>query len=140
MNPRNSYLPNNHFIRKRWLTSVTLAGYIFAQARNKNSKVEDKKAPEPSTVHVEDEKPETEVSSTPILDSTIYDEALFPSTIIEPDKTREPIPEDQQRELLKWILEEKRKMKPKSREEKKRLEEEKALLKRFIRADSIPEF
>ncbi|CAN1218089.1 hypothetical protein LINPERPRIM_LOCUS1226 [Linum perenne] len=51
---------------------------------------------------------------------------------------RNPIPENQQRELFKWILEEKRKMKPKDAEEKKRLEEEKAILKHYIRAKSVP--
>ncbi|CAN1162348.1 hypothetical protein LINPERHAP2_LOCUS24456 [Linum perenne] len=51
---------------------------------------------------------------------------------------RNPIPENQQRELFKWILEEKRKMKPKDAEEKKRVEEEKAILKHYIRAKSVP--
>lgn len=49
----------------------------------------------------------------------------------------EPVPEDQQREICQWILEEKRKVKPINREEKKRLDEEKAILKQFIRADYI---
>lgn len=53
-------------------------------------------------------------------------------------KPRGPIPQDQQRELFKWILEEKRKIKPKDPEEKKRIDEEKALLKQYIRAKSIP--
>lgn len=57
---------------------------------------------------------------------------------MEPVKVREPIPVDQQRELFKWILEEKRKIKPKDREEKKRIDEEKAILKQFIRAKSVP--
>ena len=51
---------------------------------------------------------------------------------------REPIPEHQQRELFKWILEEKRKVKPKDPEEKRRIDEEKAVLKQFIQAKSIP--
>ena len=59
-------------------------------------------------------------------------------TIKEPPKLREPISENQQRELFKWILEEKRKVKTKDPEEKKRVDEEKAILKEFIRAKSIP--
>lgn len=51
---------------------------------------------------------------------------------------RAPIPEDQQRELYKWMLEERRKVKPRDAEEKKRIDEEKAILKQFIRAKSIP--
>ncbi|KVH92958.1 hypothetical protein Ccrd_005008, partial [Cynara cardunculus var. scolymus] len=58
--------------------------------------------------------------------------------VIEPVKLLEPIPLDQQRELYKWMLEEKRKLKPKDPEEKKRIDEEKAILKKFIRAKSIP--
>lgn len=58
--------------------------------------------------------------------------------ITEPVKLREPIPEHQQREIFKWILEEKRKVKPSDPEEKKRIDEEKAILKQFIRAKSIP--
>ena len=58
--------------------------------------------------------------------------------VIEPVKAREPVPLDQQLELFKWILEEKRKVKTKSPEEKKRIDEEKAILKQFIRAKSIP--
>ncbi|XP_055828315.1 uncharacterized protein LOC129896438 [Solanum dulcamara] len=66
---------------------------------------------------------EKEVTSTPTLQSVTV---------------REPIPENQQRELFKWMLEEKRKVKPKDQEEKKRIDEEKAILKHFIRAKSIP--
>ncbi|TQE05664.1 hypothetical protein C1H46_008683 [Malus baccata] len=50
----------------------------------------------------------------------------------------EPIPEDHQHQLFKWMLEEKRKVKPKDPEEKKHLDEEKAILKQFLRAKSLP--
>ncbi|XP_048636900.1 uncharacterized protein LOC125609474 isoform X1 [Brassica napus] len=53
-------------------------------------------------------------------------------------KAREPIPEKQQRELFKWILEEKRKLKPRNAEEKKRIDQEKAILKQFIGSKTIP--
>ncbi|KAI3935111.1 hypothetical protein MKW92_051440 [Papaver armeniacum] len=49
-----------------------------------------------------------------------------------------PIPSEQQLELYKWILEKKRKVKPISAEEKKNLDEEKAILEAFIRSKSIP--
>uniref|UniRef100_A0A1D1ZJ61 Deneddylase UL48 n=2 Tax=Anthurium amnicola TaxID=1678845 RepID=A0A1D1ZJ61_9ARAE len=55
-----------------------------------------------------------------------------------PKKVLPPVPEDEQRQLFKWILEEKRKVKPESSSEKKKLDEEKALLKQYIRAKSIP--
>ncbi|CAN6358899.1 unnamed protein product, partial [Urochloa humidicola] len=55
-----------------------------------------------------------------------------------PRKELPPIPEDEQRQLYKWMLEEKRKIKPRNAAEKKKLDEEKALLKEFIRAGSLP--
>ncbi|KAI4355519.1 hypothetical protein L6164_004283 [Bauhinia variegata] len=78
-------------------------------------------------------------TSVPTKDATAHIAQTPPSSlpIAEPVK-REPIPESQQRELFKWILEEKRKLKPKDPEEKRRIDEEKAILKQFIRAKSIP--
>nr|XP_018627182.1 uncharacterized protein LOC104099090 isoform X2 [Nicotiana tomentosiformis]XP_033512810.1 uncharacterized protein LOC104099090 isoform X2 [Nicotiana tomentosiformis] len=64
-------------------------------------------------------------------------EPIF-TPIPEPVKVPEPLSVDQQRSVFEWMLEEKRKVKPQNREEKKRINEEKALLKQFIRADSIP--
>ncbi|WOL03002.1 hypothetical protein Cni_G11722 [Canna indica] len=49
-----------------------------------------------------------------------------------------PVAEQEQRELFKWMLEEKRKVKPSNRAEKKKINEEKALLKQFIRAKTFP--
>ncbi|CAN6933323.1 unnamed protein product [Brassica oleracea] len=53
-------------------------------------------------------------------------------------KAREPMPEMQQRELFKWILEEKRKVKPRNAEDKKKIDAEKAILKQFIGSKTIP--
>ncbi|KAF7806720.1 putative transmembrane protein [Senna tora] len=61
-----------------------------------------------------------------------------PEPIATPAKLRAPIPEEEQREIFKWMLEEKRKMKPKDPEEKKKIDEEKAILKQFLRKESIP--
>ncbi|KAG2617038.1 transcriptional-regulating factor 1-like [Panicum virgatum] len=58
--------------------------------------------------------------------------------VVVPRKELPPIPEDEQRQLYKWMLEEKRKIKPRNVAEKKKLDEEKALLKEFIRAGSLP--
>lgn len=76
-------------------------------------------------------------STIPAAKAVVSEESL-PSQPVAPVKPREPIPESQQREIFKWILEEKRKIKPKDPEEKKRLDEEKAILKQFIRGKSIP--
>ncbi|KAI3862661.1 hypothetical protein MKX03_018074, partial [Papaver bracteatum] len=53
-------------------------------------------------------------------------------------KPHAPIPAEQHLELYKWILEEKRKVKPTSAEEKKNLDEEKAILEAFIQSKSTP--
>ncbi|EOA31453.1 hypothetical protein CARUB_v10014639mg [Capsella rubella] len=67
------------------------------------------------------------------------DQSMFQTVATEPVKVaRKPIPEDEQKELFKWILEEKRKIEPKDRKEKKRIDEEKAILKQFISASRIP--
>lgn len=81
--------------------------------------------------HIEEEKAVAELSSVPIVSTT-------PPATMESLKVREPIPADQQLELFKWILEEKRKVKPKDLEEKKRIDEEKAVLKHFIKTKSVP--
>ncbi|KAJ4708638.1 WAS/WASL-interacting family protein [Melia azedarach] len=117
------------------ISNLALGGYMFAKARKKNSSVENSKAAKPSA---EDSKAAAEVSSSLTPASSVAEEPLVLPTVIEPVKAREPIPEDQQRELFKWVLEEKRKVKPKDLEEKKRIDEEKAILKQFIRAESIP--
>ena len=43
-----------------------------------------------------------------------------------------------QRKLFKWMLEEKMKIKPKDPDEKKCIDEEKAIFGQFIQAKSIP--
>jgi hypothetical protein len=49
-----------------------------------------------------------------------------------------PIPPEQQLQLFKWVLQEKRKVKIRDPVEKKKNDEEKALLKEIIRSGSIP--
>lgn len=87
-----------------------------------------------------DEEEVSAVASTPVTtapDTTVENtKAPLPSPQVA--KVCEPIPVDKQRELFKWILEEKRKIKPRDPEEKKQIDEEKAILKQFIRAKSIP--
>lgn len=68
----------------------------------------------------------------------IPDEKPVAGPIPAPVKVLPPIAEQEQRELFKWILEEKRKVKPSDRAEKKKIDDEKALLKQFIGAKSIP--
>lgn len=106
-----------------------LGAYIFTMAKVKDGGSKSEK-------HVE--APLPVITSEP--ETTLLEEPeIAPTTpIAELVKVRERIPEDQQRELFEWILEEKRKVKPRDRDEKRRIDEEKSILKQFIRAESIP--
>ncbi|CAI9262227.1 unnamed protein product [Lactuca saligna] len=82
-----------------------------------------------------EEKTEGEVPATVVTSTAISTATVSPPAAPKPVK---PIPIDEQIELFKWILEEKRKVKTKDPQEKKRIDEEKAILKQFIRSKSIP--
>ena len=102
------------------------AAYLFMRTKKKDT-------------GITEEDVSRDVGSTKTVTAPPVTEKPLPApSIIQPVKLPEPIPESQQRELFKHILEEKRKVKPKDPEEKKRLDEEKAILKQFIRAKSIP--
>lgn len=105
----------------------TFVAYLFMRTKKKETDAED---------DIEDEV--VTIVQTTAADTAPVEKPLPSPTINEPTKLREPILESQQRELFKWILEEKRKIKTKDPEEKKRIDEEKAILKQFIRAKSIP--
>lgn len=78
--------------------------------------------------------PETITSSV----DSIYDEESMFVPVTVPREVRGFIPDEQQREIFKWMLEEKRKLRPKDPLERKQIDEEKAILKQFLRAESIP--
>lgn len=122
-------LPKEPFIKRyKFVFPVILAGVGVYWALRTNTKKKET---------VVDEKDATPISikdTTAPLVETSVSPPLTANTVIK----REPIPEGQQRELFKWILEEKRKIKPKDSEEKQRIDEEKALLKNLIRSKFIP--
>ncbi|KAL3622440.1 hypothetical protein CASFOL_033851 [Castilleja foliolosa] len=103
-----------------------LGAYIFYQASKKPRGKHKNAVP-------------VEVPSAPaVVTAPIEPEPVITPPITSPVIVRKPVPEDQQREIFKWMLEEKRKVKPQSREEKKRIDEDKAILKEFIRSELIP--
>uniref|UniRef100_A0ACD5T6I2 Uncharacterized protein n=1 Tax=Avena sativa TaxID=4498 RepID=A0ACD5T6I2_AVESA len=61
-----------------------------------------------------------------------------PVATVVPTRVFPPIPEDEQRRVYRWMLDEKRKVKPRDKAEKRKLDDEKALLKEIIRAESLP--
>ncbi|CAA7022265.1 unnamed protein product [Microthlaspi erraticum] len=119
---------------------------VDEEAAEENSKVaETDLAREAESVVMIPEKEEAKpiTKPDPLFEFTsAADQLVFQTAASEPVQqvARKPIPEDEQRELFKWILEEKRKIQPKDRKEKKRIDEEKAILKQFIEAKRIPKF
>ncbi|PKU76875.1 hypothetical protein MA16_Dca001481 [Dendrobium catenatum] len=86
-----------------------------------------------------DERAAEEIPSAPVAIANVTGpQQTIPVRTDIPIKVLPPIPEQEQRELFKWILEEKRKIKPQNALEKKKIDEEKSLLKELIRAKSTP--
>ncbi|KAL8122800.1 hypothetical protein AgCh_010973 [Apium graveolens] len=122
--PKESFARRYKFLWPLLITvNVAVGAYIFTRTSKKG-------------VVEEEEEPATTEAAT--IAAAVSENPVPPAAVTQPVKLREPIPEDQQRVLFKWLLEEKRKVKAKDPEEKKRIDEEKALLKQFIRAKSIP--
>ncbi|KAK9275202.1 hypothetical protein L1049_022463 [Liquidambar formosana] len=138
--PQPPSQPNKGLLAQRYkpvwrlllISNLALGAYIFSRARKKDTGIEDGKAT-------------PEVSSPPIVNTPIADTRTpvpevpsLPPPIIEPVKLHGSIPADQQLELFNWILGERGKIEPKDPEEKKRIDEEKAILEQYIREKSIP--
>ncbi|KAJ8467078.1 hypothetical protein OPV22_029630 [Ensete ventricosum] len=107
--------------------NLAVGGYVLLRTSKKESTEKDEEAV-------------GEVPASPVvtIKPVIPDKKQVVGPIPAPLKVLPPIAEQEQRELFQWILEEKRKMKPGDRAERKEIDEEKALLKQFIRAKSIP--
>ena len=114
---------------------IHIAAYLYVTTRKKSTDLEDDK------VAVEEQTPAPIVNAAAIVPEKTPPTALEKTTPVlptaEPLKIQQPIPADEQRELFKWILAEKRKVVPENPSEKKRIDEEKAILKQYIRAESI---
>ncbi|KAG6405751.1 hypothetical protein SASPL_133345 [Salvia splendens] len=108
------------------LFNFGLGGYMFAQG-GKKERAEKKAIEEPPPA------PPTTVTA-PAQEEPI----IITPPVERPVPVRPPVPADQQREIFKWILDEKRKVKPQNRQEKKRIDEEKSILKEFIRSETVP--
>ncbi|KAA8541693.1 hypothetical protein F0562_022845 [Nyssa sinensis] len=128
--PKESFARRYKFLWPLLLAvNFTIGAYLFTRTKSKETIEEGGEVPD---------TPVTPVSTTVTAAVAVRENPLPTPPFVEPMKLREPIPENKQRELFKWLLEEKRKIKPKDLEEKKRIDEEKAILKKFIRAKSIP--
>ncbi|KAK7265366.1 hypothetical protein RJT34_32985 [Clitoria ternatea] len=120
------------------LSNLTLGAFIFAWAARRDSmEINRRKAQKLHRNKAVTEVPHESITSSIDIDYN-YDDYFMP--IRTPGELRAPIPEEQQREILKWMLEEKRKLKPKDPLEKKQIDEDKAILKQFLHAKSMPKF
>lgn len=106
--PKESFARRYKFLWPMLLTvNLAVGAYLFMRTKKQDE-------------HVADEEAAPDSAKITKIAAPVVEESLARPAIVEPVKVREPIPVDQQRELFKWILEEKRKIKPKDREEKKR--------------------
>ncbi|XP_052183236.1 uncharacterized protein LOC127795527 [Diospyros lotus] len=129
--PRESFARRYKFFWPLLLTvNLAVGAYLFMRTSKKETGVE-----EEETQKV---PPSASPTATAVVVVPDTEQTPSPALVTKPVILREPIPENQQRELFKWLLEEKRKVKPKDPEEKKRIDEEKAIIKQFIRAKSLP--
>ena len=114
---------------------------VNTEVEKKVAETDTAKKPETAVPEKEEAKPIPKPDPLfEFTDSAAADELVFQGGVATEhvQVPRKPIPEDEQRELFKWILEEKRKIEPKDRKEKKLIDEEKAVLKQFIRAERVP--
>uniref|UniRef100_A0A5B7BTU3 WAS/WASL-interacting protein family member 3-like n=1 Tax=Davidia involucrata TaxID=16924 RepID=A0A5B7BTU3_DAVIN len=136
--PKESFVRRNKFIWPLLLAvNFAVGAYLFMRTKSKEAGIEGGEVPDTPVTSVSTTAPATGATA-PSTGAASEKPLSAPPPLVEPMKLREPIPENKQRELFKWLLEEKRKVKPKDPEEKKRIDEEKAIIKKFIRAKSIP--
>ncbi|XP_054822467.1 uncharacterized protein LOC129320839 [Prosopis cineraria] len=139
--------PSTRFLMKRgkllWrvllISNFALGAYLFSRPKKKavtevHTRKGHKLQMEKTTVEI----PEPPTTTTSV--DTIFDDDAFYLPVSIPEEVRPPIPDEQQREVFKWMLEGKRKAQPKDPVEKKQIDEEKAILKEILRADIIPKF
>ncbi|CAN8288020.1 unnamed protein product [Cochlearia groenlandica] len=113
--------------------NLAIGGYLFFRTKKKDIDTSDEETVAKSGGLVAAAAPVG--MSKPVSSSAAVVAVAEPVMVV---KAREPIPEKQQRELFKWMLEEKRKVKTRNAEEKKINDEEKAILKHFIASKTIP--
>ncbi|GMH17611.1 hypothetical protein Nepgr_019452 [Nepenthes gracilis] len=117
--PRESFARRYKFLWPLLLTvNLAVGAYLFMRTKKKDVGEED--APNAGS---------SSFSHTAAPTPPVPENPSLPLPVAEPLKLPEPIPENQQHKLFEWMLEEKRKIKPKDADEKKRIGEEKAILK-----------
>lgn len=108
------------------------SGYVLSRPKSKPDAAEQPTKAETVEAQVEKEKVASEpkpvpVMATPVAKAQEWVPAAKP--VVSPE---------QQREVLQWVLQEKRKVKPQDKREKARIDEEKRLLKELLRGSQLP--
>ncbi|CAJ1941694.1 unnamed protein product [Sphenostylis stenocarpa] len=103
------------------LSNLALGAFLFASAKRRDS-VEITRR---TALKSHKGKASVEVPPEPITSSIDLNCDDFFVPVTTPVQMRAPIPEEQQREIFQWMLEEKRKLKPKNPVERKQIDEEK---------------
>ncbi|KAI4380754.1 hypothetical protein MLD38_006907 [Melastoma candidum] len=121
------------------ISNLALGAFLFAQAGKKGTHARHVHHHHPVPHGTERPKAaEEESSSHEAMGDAILQETEISPLVVQPPVVRPPVPAEEQRELFQWILDEKRKVKPENRVDKERIDEEKALLKKFIRSETLP--
>ncbi|KAK1264371.1 hypothetical protein QJS04_geneDACA022440 [Acorus gramineus] len=133
--PKESFVRRYKFVWPVLLTiNLAVGAYLFLRAKNKNSSVEDGKVGElPASSPAESTTSMTVLADK--MEVPVAEKITAPPPIV---KLSEVISPDVWNGALKWMLEEKRKAKPANSLEKKKIDEQKALLKQYIFSKSIP--
>ncbi|KAF8082141.1 hypothetical protein N665_0846s0023 [Sinapis alba] len=121
--PKESFPRRFKYVWPLLLTvNLAVGGYLFLRTKEKDT--------DPASGEISAKSGSVAALETPVSSAVVAEPVVI--------KAREPIPEMQQRELFKWMLDEKRKVKPRNAEEKKKVDEEKAILKQFLGSKTIP--
>ncbi|CAO2165292.1 unnamed protein product [Urochloa humidicola] len=109
-------------------TNVFIGVYVFAKTYKRDQEKKNAEAAAAAAA--------VAALSSPSPTAKAADPAPAPAPA--PKRVVPPLSEDEQRQVYKWMLEEMRKAKPRDPAEKNKINEEKALIKEFIRAESLP--
>ncbi|CAL4963021.1 unnamed protein product [Urochloa decumbens] len=116
-------------------TNVFIGVYVFAKTYKRDQEKKNAEAAATAAAVAALSSPASPIAKTADPAPAL---APAPAPAPAPKRVLPPLSEDEQRQVYKWMLEEKRKTKPCDAAEKNKINEEKALLKEFIRAESLP--
>eukprot|EP01018_Ginkgo_biloba_P021894 Gb_29356 [translate_table: standard] len=127
--PRQSFI---HRYKLLWpallVVNLAVGGYVLLRTKTKTADLDE----------VKERQAPDDIKKIAVVNET--EAQTMPNSLSSPviPVVHGQIPEDEQRQLFKWILEEKRKVKAANSSEKSQIDKEKAILKQYITSDKIP--